>query len=173
LVHNPRERIRADLQPKAVKNPPLPSELWFLNSFVRIRLSQSNSGDGVSILEHLVPAGDSPPLHVHRTEDEIFHVLDGDFRFTMRDAEQRVGPGAILLAPKGVPHTYRVESPGGGRFLTITARGDFEHFVRAASRPALRSELPEPAGAPSPEAIHALATLAARYAIEFVGPPLA
>ena len=45
-------------------------------------------------------------------------------------------PGAIVLAPKGVPHTYRVESPQGGRCLTVTVHGDFERFVRAMSRPA-------------------------------------
>ena len=27
-------------------------------------------------MESLAPHGDSPPLHVHQTEDEIFHVLE-------------------------------------------------------------------------------------------------
>lgn len=150
------------------------NQLWFLNTLITIRVSASESQDGVSIIEHCVHPGDSPPLHLHRTEDEIFHILAGEFRVKIRDDEHRVGPGDILLVPKGVPHTYRAQSApgeGGGRFITITAHGDFERFVRAMGRPAQGPGLPEPV-APSPEAIQALTTAAARYGIEIVGPPL-
>jgi len=90
----------------------------------------------------------------------------------VKDQEHRLGAGDILLAPKGVPHTYRVESVAGGRCLTITVRGDFERFVCAVSRPAERPELPKPAGPPSAEAIQTLKDAAAKYGIELVGPPL-
>jgi mannose-6-phosphate isomerase-like protein (cupin superfamily) len=153
--------------------PSLPAnQFWFLNSCVTVRVCASDGQDGISVLEHRVPHGDSPPLHLHRTEDEVFHILEGDFRVVVRDQEHRAGAGAMLLAPKGVPHTYRAESPQGGRFMTVTVRGDFERFVRAMSRPAERPELPEPAGPPSPEAMQALIATAAGYGIEFVGPPL-
>jgi quercetin dioxygenase-like cupin family protein len=148
------------------------TRLWFLHSAVTIRVSATDGGDGVSILEHQVPQGDSPPFHLHRTEDEIFHILEGGFRVRLRDQEHQAGPGDILLVPKGVPHTYRVESATGGRFLTITVHGDFERFVRAMGRPAEAPGLPEPAAAPSPEAIQALTATAAEYGIEILGPPL-
>lgn len=145
---------------------------WFMNSLVTVRVSSADGQDGISIIEHHVQPGDSPPLHLHHTEDEIFHVLEGEFRIRLGDREQRAFPGDILLAPKGIPHTYRAESPTGGRFLTITAKGDFERFVRSLGRPAARAERPEPAGAPTPEAIEALTAAAARHGIEMVGPPL-
>lgn len=148
------------------------NQIWFLNTFVTIQVSRADGQDGVSVLEHRVPAGDSPPLHIHRTEDEIFHILEGEFRLKVNDHEQRVGPGVTLLVPKGVAHTYRAESPQGGRFLTVTVHGDFESFVRAMGRPASHAGLPESAGAPPPEAIQALTTAAAQYGIEIVGPPL-
>jgi quercetin dioxygenase-like cupin family protein len=147
------------------------TDFWFLNSWVTVRVSHADGTDGLSLLEHRVPAGDSPPLHIHRTEDEVFQILDGEFRFQLAGAEQRCGAGAILLAPKGVPHTYRAESPSGGRFLTVTGRHDFERFVRAVGRPAGRPQMP-PAVPPTPEAIQALAAAARDFGIEFVGPPL-
>jgi len=146
--------------------------LWFLNTLVTVRVSGSDDQDGLSILEHRAPHGDSPPLHIHRTEDEVFHILEGEFRLKIDEHEHRLGAGEILLTPKGVAHTYRVESGEGGRWLTITVRGDFERFVRAMARPAERLELPEPAGAPSAEAIQALTATAAQYGIGIVGPPL-
>ena len=148
------------------------NQLWFQNSLVTIRVSMSDGQDRISILEHLVPYGFSPPLHLHRTEDEVFHVLEGEFRLRVQDQEHRLGAGDVLLAPKGVPHTYRVESAVGGRCLTTTMRGDFERFVRAVSRQAERPELPTPAGPPSAEAMQALKAAAAKYGIEIVGPPL-
>ena len=152
---------------------PVPAnQLWFQNSLVTIRVSASDGQDGISVLEHRVPYGFSPPLHLHRTEDEVLHVLEGEFRVRVKDQEHRLGAGDALLAQKGVPHTCRVESVQGGRCLTITVRGDFERFVRAVSRPAERSELPERAGPPSADAIQALRINAAKYGIELVGPPL-
>ena len=148
------------------------NQLWFLDSLVTVRVSTSEGPDGLSVLEHRMPYGSSPPYHLHRTEDELFHILEGEYRLKVQDQEQRVGPGTIVLAPKGVPHTYRVESAQGGRCLTITVRGDFERFVRAMSRPAEHPELPKPAGLPSDEALRTLKASAARYGIEFVGPPL-
>jgi len=148
------------------------NQLWFLDALVTIRVSTSAGQDGISVLEHRMPYGSSAPLHLHRTEDELFQILEGEYRVKVQDQEQRVGPGAILHAPKGVPHTYRVESPQGGRCLTITVRGDFERFVRAVSRPAERPELPPPAGPPSADAIEKLKAAAAKYGIELVGPPL-
>lgn len=146
--------------------------LWFLNTLVTIRVAAAESADGLSVLEHRAPFADSPPLHVHHTEDECFVVLEGAFRFRIADAERRAGPGEVILAPRAIPHTYRVESPGGGRWLTVTARGDFERFVRAISRPAERMALPEPSGPPTPEAVQALASVARSHGIELVGLPL-
>jgi quercetin dioxygenase-like cupin family protein len=148
------------------------SQLWFLDSFVTIRVSASEGEDGISVLDHRMPYGSSPPLHFHRTEDELFQVLEGEYRVKVRGQEQRLRVGDIVLAPKGVPHTYRVESATGGRCLTITVRGDFERFVRALGRPAERPELPAPSGPPSAEAIQALKATAAKFGIELVGPPL-
>ncbi len=148
------------------------SNLWFLNTWVTVRASGTDGQDNISILEHRAPHGDSPPLHIHHTEDEIFHVLEGEFFFKVGDQEHRLVAGDILLAPKGIPHQYLIESAPGGRWLTITVPGDFERFVRVTARPAEQLELPAPAGAPSAEAVQSLTETAAQYGIEIVGPPL-
>lgn len=146
--------------------------LWFLNSRVTVRVASTDGSDGITVLDFQSPGGDAVPLHVHRNEDEIFHVLEGEFRFLIDREETTLSAGDVVLAPKGVPHTYRVESPDGGRFLTITRRGDFERFVRAFSRVAETPGLPEPSGPPTPAQAEALETTAREYGVEIVGPPL-
>jgi mannose-6-phosphate isomerase-like protein (cupin superfamily) len=147
-------------------------QLWFLNTLHTVRVRHDEGEDGISVMETLAPHGDSPQLHVHHTEDEIFHVLEGELRVRAGDTELRIGAGETILAPKGVPHTYRVESREGARWLVITRRGDFERFVHALSRPAERHELPTSQGPPTPEQANALAAAAREHGIEFVGPPL-
>jgi quercetin dioxygenase-like cupin family protein len=147
-----------------------PRVLWFLNTRVTIRLSARDGSSGISVLEHQASHGDSPPLHVHHDEDEIFHVLEGEVRYRVGEQERQANVGETLLAPKGVPHTYRVES-AEARMLTIT-RGEFENFVRAFGRPAERDGLPDPSGPPTPEQAEALARACRQFGIELVGPPL-
>jgi mannose-6-phosphate isomerase-like protein (cupin superfamily) len=147
-------------------------QMWFLNTLHTVRVRHDEGEDGISVMETLAPHGDSAPLHVHHTEDELFHLLEGELRMRAGDADVTIAAGETLLAPKGVPHTYRVESREGARWLVITRRGDFERFVRSQSRPAERPELPTPHGPPTPEQLEALAAAAGNYGIELVGPPL-
>lgn len=145
--------------------------LWFLDTLVCIRVSHRSGTDRMSVLEHTARRGDSPPLHVHLREDEVFHILEGDFRFQI-GREQRSGKaGDTVLAPKGVPHTYRVDSDRG-RWLTVTTHEQFEEFVRAVARRAEASELPPAGGPPSAEAIEALTAVAKRFGVAIVGPPM-
>lgn len=150
---------------------PVREQLWFLNTLVTVHRS-SNEDRGVSVLEHRAPWRDSPPLHIHTSEDEVFIVLDGELRVRLDTTERSAGPGTVLVAPKNVPHTYCVDSPGGARWLTVTGHGDFEQFVRTLARPAAVKELPVPSGPPSAAEVSVLSSVARQFGIQLVGPPL-
>jgi mannose-6-phosphate isomerase-like protein (cupin superfamily) len=146
--------------------------LWFLDTLVTVHVAQGPDTNGISILESLAPHGDAPPLHVHRDEDEAFHVIDGELLVRVGDEQSTVAAGETVLAPRAVPHTYRVTSREGARWLIIT-RGGFERFVRAAARPAERPQLPAPSGPPTPDEAAAFALVADQHGIDLIGPPLA
>ncbi len=145
--------------------------LWFNNTLVAIQVSSADGEDGICVIEHRQPYGDSAPLHVHRNEDEVFHILEGRIRFVVDGRERIASAGETVLAPKGRPHTYRVESPEGAHTLTVTRGSAFETMVRKASRTAERPELP-PAAVPTPEMIETLKRLCAENGIDIVGPPM-
>lgn len=129
-------------------------EQVFLGSRVRILHEGGNLGV-VDMLE--VPPGDMPPLHVHHAEDECFYVLKGELTLYMPGAERTLGPGDFLLAPRGIPHTYRVgDEPC--HVLVVSQPAGFERFVSAVAR----------LDAPDPET---LAAVAAEHDIELLGPP--
>jgi quercetin dioxygenase-like cupin family protein len=147
-------------------------QFWFLDTRVVVHISFENGQDRISVLEHEAPHGDSPPLHVHRNEDEIFHLLEGEVALSLDGKQLHGKAGDSFLAPKGVPHTYRVLSAGGARWLTITTGEEFERFVRALGRSAERDGLPDRSGPPTPEQVEGLVAAAAQHGIDIVGPPL-
>jgi quercetin dioxygenase-like cupin family protein len=141
--------------------------LWFLDGLARIHVSGEESGGRYAMVEIESPEGDMPPLHVHRQEDEVFHILDGDVTLFLPGREVRLTSGETFRAPQGVPHTYRVDS-ASARWLVFCAPARFDGFVRAVSEPAPADELP-PRGRPfDPEA---LAAASREAGIELLGPP--
>lgn len=151
---------------------PTDTALWFLNTRVRILVPSASGSDRLSVIKHWAPYGDSPPLHIHDTEDEVFHVLEGHIRFRVNGDDIEVPAGQAVLAPKGVAHSYVVESREGAKWLTMTRPGDFEAMVRETARPATAAGLPAPLGAPTPEMAAHLAQVCARHGIRLVGDPL-
>jgi quercetin dioxygenase-like cupin family protein len=45
-------------------------------------------------------------LHVHYSDDEAWHVLEGELIFRYSDRSETVGPGMTVFVPAGVAHTY-------------------------------------------------------------------
>jgi quercetin dioxygenase-like cupin family protein len=134
------------------------AELNFLGARARIVADGDATGGRMGLVDMLeMPAGDMPPLHVHRSSDEGFYVLEGELTVFMPGVERTLREGDFLLAPRAVPHTYRV-GEGGSRALVTSLPSGFERFVAAVS------EL----GAPDPERLTALA---AEHDIEILGPP--
>jgi mannose-6-phosphate isomerase-like protein (cupin superfamily) len=66
--------------------------------------------------------GFSPPGHIHTREDELFLVLDGEVAFDVDGRLLLAGPGTSVYMPRGMPHTFRIESPVA-RMLGVIAPG--------------------------------------------------
>jgi len=144
---------------------------WFMGTSLKILVSASEGNDDLCVVEHKAQRGESPPLHVHRNEDEIFFVIEGQVRIDLDGKTRYLGDGEACVAPKGVAHTYRVES-ALARLLTITRGHDFETMLRSLSRPAGGPGLP-PRAEPTPEMVAILTEACRRNHIDIVGPPIA
>ena len=154
------------------KSAPAEQLLMFLDTLVSVRLSASAGEDRISIIEHRMPYGSKTPMHIHRKEDEVFHILEGTMRFRVDGKDTVAHAGQIVLAPKGIPHTFRVESASGARCLTITTGGDFERMLREMAKPAASAEL-MPYVEPNLHVQQALAMACARNGIDIIGGPIA
>ena len=57
-------------------------------------------------------------LHVHYSDDEAWHILEGTLTFKFSDRVEEVPAGTTVFVPAGVPHAY-YEAHGPVRYLII------------------------------------------------------
>ena len=141
--------------------------LWFTDHLVHVHVDAEASDGRLALVEERGRRGDMPPLHVHHRDDEAFYVIEGQLSLFAAGGQLTLTAGQAALAPREVPHSYRVESEEA-RWLVITTPAGFESFVRRVAEPAPADELPE-AGRPVDPAL--LAQAAADVGIEILGPP--
>ena len=152
-----------------VRAPGEGAAIWHLDTLKTIKALSEETAGRLAAWEELLPHRSSPPLHVHRDDDEAWYVLDGSLTVQVAEATWTAGAGSFVWAPRGLPHTFRVDSPSA-RLLALAVPGGFDRFVRATGRPAAGATLPPPDGPPD---MAALVAAAQEHGIDILGPPLA
>ena len=141
--------------------------VWWQGALFRIVGRHETTGDALGLVDARFWEGMATPLHVHRGEDEAFFILEGSIRFRRGDDEMVLGPGELFFGPRGIPHCFKVLE-GGARALVILSPGGFEEMFIEGGAP-----VTDPARAPSREYdLEHVGTLAKKYSMEVVGPPL-
>jgi quercetin dioxygenase-like cupin family protein len=136
------------------------SKVSWMGTQYSITVTKRDSAGLIGVFEGVVPAGDGPPIHVHHNEDEVIHVLEGEYEFWLNGEIMRHGSGTSVFLPRGVPHTFRVLGKTPGRNLAILTPGGFENFfVEVASRDLMM-----------PRDMAEVVELGNLYGLEFVGP---
>ncbi len=126
------------------------------------RITPKDTDGKFAVFEEEIPEGAGPPIHVHKTEFELFIVLDGRMKFHCDGVEEVAEPGTTVLIPPGARHAFRGMGPGTSRVLIMLAPGRGEGLFRDLASAEL---LP-------PTDMDAINEIAACYDVEFVGPPL-
>ena len=96
---------------------------------VRFLVGGSESGGGVSLVEHpLPPRALAAPLHRHRHEDEYSFVLEGRLGALLGDEVVFGEPGDLICKPRGQWHTFWNAGDAPARILEIISPAGFERF---------------------------------------------
>ncbi|MBD2102295.1 quercetin 2,3-dioxygenase [Leptolyngbya sp. FACHB-261] len=154
----------------------LPGEgkaVWSMSGLTTIKASTETTQGRFGLFEQLLPPGFEPPAHVHEKEDEAFYILEGELSFRCGNQSGRATPGSFLFLPRGVVHSFRIESSTPAKILIFCTPGGFEHFFEEMGEPAQQRELPpreqHEQGQHEPEKI---TLLAAKYKLSLKEPQL-
>jgi quercetin dioxygenase-like cupin family protein len=140
--------------PTAVSADTIP----FLDARARVLVRGEDTDGRFDLVEISgIPAGSSPPLHVHHAHEEGFFVLEGSVTLFVPGGSVELATGDFFVAPRGVPHTYRVGDTDA-RWLCTSSPAGMARFV--ASVGDIADTDPE-----------TVAKVAAEIDVEILGPP--
>lgn len=145
--------------------------LWLNGALALIKASSEQTDGRLAAVEFRTPKGFGAPLHVHRNDDEFFLVLWGEVRFKLGEEVVEGTPGTLIYGPRGVAHSFMVDSDEA-RLLLIFGPAGTERLFREVGQPAASLTLPGPeqnVPLPDPEV---LVEIADRHGQDIVGPPL-
>lgn len=128
----------------------------------RIVLPAAQSGNQLGIFQTEDFPGYGPPRHIHHDADESFVVLEGEVEFHLDGVATTCRSGDAIFVPRGTHHTFCVRGNLPARMLTVMTPGGFEGFFREMAAGAYRI----------PQDMAQISAIAARYHMEFTGPPL-
>jgi quercetin dioxygenase-like cupin family protein len=71
----------------------------------------------VFLWDATLPPGTFVPPHIHPTQDEFLHIVEGELEFWLDGVETKGGPGDVVRMVRGVPHGIFNRSGGTVRTL--------------------------------------------------------
>lgn len=107
---------------------------WFYGGGVHTLLARSaDTGDSFYLSSVVMERDKVTPLHTHPV-DESFYVVEGEILIHLDGQQFPLRAGGFALAPRGVPHAFKVVSDSATLVMLHTP-GTCEAFYIGASTP--------------------------------------
>ena len=117
-----------------VRAAELAEQRWFYGGAVHTwLLREEDTGGSFFLHEEAMDEGKMTPLHTHPA-DETMLVLEGSVVVHIDGVDHVLRPGGVAVAPRDVPHAFRVVSPTA-RLLCLHTPGCCQSFYLGASEP--------------------------------------
>ena len=97
------------------------------------KATAEETNGAVLLFEDRLQHGKVTPLHTHPESDETMIVLEGEILMHLDGSEHLVAAGGIAVAPRGMPHAFKVVGPDGTRVLCLQPPGCCQAFYWDAS----------------------------------------
>ncbi|MEM8510218.1 MAG: cupin domain-containing protein [Bacteroidota bacterium] len=150
------EKRSQNMKPKILKEGEGEKQL-LLGDRQTIKLTGKDTNNQYTQIEHVSNPGMGIPLHIHRDEDEVFHVLEGELEIQVGDEVKVLKSGDIGFCPRGIPHSWRVVGDQKVKLMLCVFPSGIEHMFKEIA--AL------PAGPPD---LEVLRQISEKYNIRFV-----
>lgn len=94
-----------------------------------VKISGSDTDGGLAIFEQTsLSQGRGTPLHIHPEQDEVFHVLEGEYVFLVGGEKFSLTTGETIFFPRKVPHAWTQVSAKGKMRVILQPAGKLEDF---------------------------------------------
>lgn len=99
------------------------------NNVMDVKVSGSDTNGDLAIFEQTsLSPGKGTPLHVHHYQDEVFYVIEGEYRFQVGTDRFTLRQGDNIFLPRAVPHAWTQVSITGKMNVLFQPAGKLEEF---------------------------------------------
>ncbi|MBK7029837.1 MAG: cupin domain-containing protein [Bacteroidales bacterium] len=99
------------------------------SNILDVKISGIDTEGNLAIFEQTsLSQGKGTPLHIHHSQDEIFHVLEGYYYFQVGEEIMSLSSGDCIFLPRNVPHAWTQVSENGKMTVTVQPAGKLENF---------------------------------------------
>jgi quercetin 2,3-dioxygenase len=89
-----------------------------------LKISSKDTDGQLSVFEYTGLGKVGPMLHLHMYQDEIFTVIEGEYRFVVGEETHLLKPGQTIFLPRNIPHTW----------IQLTDKGKLVYFLQPAGK---------------------------------------
>jgi mannose-6-phosphate isomerase-like protein (cupin superfamily) len=126
-------------------------------STMAYKVTSDQTGGRFFLFEHLNLVNGGPPLHLHPSLEEWFHVEEGRVLVQVGTKRVVLVAGDSVLVPRKSPHAFAGVGTPARMLIGFTPAGKMEDFFRDAATTPIQQQV---------------AGFHAKYDIQLLGPPL-
>ena len=94
-----------------------------------VKISGKDTDGDLAIFEQTsLSQGKGTPLHIHPSQDEIFNVIEGSYKFQVGEDKYDLTVGDSIFLPRQVPHAWTQVSKTGRMTVILQPAGKLEDF---------------------------------------------
>ena len=96
-----------------------------------LKVSSKDTDGALAVFEQtgFTPKG-GPPLHIHYNQDEMFYILEGEYKFQVGDDKHSMKQGDTIFLPRNVPHAFVQLTEKGKVLVSYQPAGKMEDFFK-------------------------------------------
>lgn len=147
----------------------LEHSIWYMGHLMTFLATGEETAGRFALIDTVAKKGNGPPRHIHHREDETFYLLEGEVTVFVGDERIKGTAGTSVFLPRGIPHSFNIESEQARSLILITPAG-FENWFTEFGEPARDLTLPPASKPVYADAERKMLEAAARYGLEFVSP---
>ncbi|AEE53108.1 cupin domain-containing protein [Haliscomenobacter hydrossis] len=93
-----------------------------------VKISGKDTNGQLAVFEYIGTEKTGPSLHLHFDQDEIFCIIEGEYRFQVGDQQEVLSAGDTIFLPRQIPHTWIQLSDQGKLLYMVQPAGKLEEF---------------------------------------------
>lgn len=99
---------------------------------IKCLISGKETDGRIAVFKEVLEPGVGPPRHTHRSQVEVFHVIEGTIKFEIDGTVSEASAGTAAVVPQGAVHAFRNIGSGPAiiHFEMIPAGESEEAFSR-------------------------------------------